>query len=238
MEIKCLIVDDDLMSRKALEKLCEKIEGLKVMALCADGSEALNWLQQHTVDLMFLDIHMPELSGMDLVRNIRPLPQIIFTTSDTDHALEAFELSATDYLIKPINLARLLKAVQKVRQLMPKATTPTLTPPPPETGTAKHFFAKVDSRLVKVFYDEIRWVESYGDYIQLHTESKRHIIHMTLKKVAERLPEEKFLRVHRQYIVNLDKVVDIQDNSILIGDKVIPISRSHKEGLMERLNLL
>jgi two-component system response regulator LytT len=235
MNLKCLIVDDDLMSRKALEKLCGKIEGLEVVALCADGSEALNLLQQEPVDLMFLDIHMPELGGMDLVRNIRQLPQIVFTTSDKDHALEAFELNATDYLVKPINLARLMKAMQKVKQLHSPGPAPAQSS---EGDVPSHFFAKVDNRLVKVFYDEIRWVESYGDYIQLHTAEKRHVIHMTLKKVAERLPEEKFLRVHRQYIVNLDKVIDIQDNSILIGDKVIPISRSHRDKLMERLNLL
>lgn len=233
MKLSCIIVDDESMARKSLEKLCGKLDMLEVKGVCSSGTEALEILDAEEIDLILLDIHMPDLSGMDIVKNIRNLPQIIFTTSDKGYALEAFEHNVTDYLIKPITLPRLLQAVKKASQLKQKVEKE-------EEGesSSSHFFIKVDSRYVKLFFEDVLWVESLGDYIQFFTTEKRYTVHMTLKKVEERLPSEQFLRVHRQFIVNLEKIVDIQDNSILIQDKVIPISRSHKEKLMKRLNLL
>jgi len=232
MKLKCLIVDDETMARKALEKLCSKLNSLEVVGICSNGNEALSMLAEQNVDVIFLDIHMPDLSGLDIVKNLRNLPQIIFTTADKEHALEAFEYNVTDYLIKPINLARLMQAVAKAQQLASSASEEAAA------ESKEHFFIKVDSKFVKLNFDEVLWVESFGDYIQFFTPNKKYTVHMTLKKVEERLPAERFMRIHRQYVINLDKVVDIQDNSVLIKDKVIPISRSHREGFMKKLNLL
>ena len=229
MQLKCIIVDDESLSRMALEKLCEKVPDLEVVGICENGTEAITMLQSETVDLLFLDIHMPDLTGMDLVRSIRPLPQIVFTTTDKGYALEAFEYNVTDYLLKPVTLPRLLQAVHKARQ--------KITPPPsdatPDTTTGQ-FFIRVDNRLVNISLDDLWWIEAKGDYILFHTTEKRHIVHMTMKTAESRLPAGRFQKVHRQYIVNLSKIVDIEDNSILIGDKVIPISRSQREPLMKK----
>ena len=137
--------------------------------------------------------------------------------------------------IKPVTLPRLLQAVNKAQKLL--GPSPEVAAEGTENASS-HFFIKVDNRFVKLFFEDVLWVESLGDYIQFFTTEKRHTVHMTLKKVEERLPSHRFFRVHRQYIVNVEKIIDIQDNSILIRDKVIPISRSHKEGLMQKLNLL
>jgi DNA-binding LytR/AlgR family response regulator len=233
MKLNCLIVDDETMARKSLQKLCEKLEKIEIIGVCQNGTEAIQIMENEQIDLIFLDIHMPDLSGIDIVKNIRNLPQIIFTTTDKAYALEAFSYNVTDYLIKPITLPRLLQAVNKATQLANQSQEVSQ----PEKNS-QHFFIKVDNRFVKLLFDEVMWVESLGDYIQFFTTEKRYTVHMTLKKVEERLPSDRFLRVHRQYIVNLEKIVDIQDNSILIKDKVIPISRSHKDGLMQKLNLL
>jgi DNA-binding LytR/AlgR family response regulator len=233
MKLSCIIVDDESMARKSLEKLCRKLDLLDVKGVLSSGTDALEILDSEEIDLIFLDIHMPDLNGIDIVKNIKNLPQIIFITSDKGYALEAFEYNVTDYLIKPFTLPRLLQAVKKASQLKQKEEKEEKS-----DSSSSHFFIKVDGRYVKLFFEEVLWVESFGDYIQFFTQEKRYTVHMTLKKVEERLPSEKFLRVHRQYIVNLDKIVDIQDNSILIKDKVIPISRSHKDSLMQKLNLL
>lgn len=233
MKLNCLIVDDETMARKSLLKLCEKLEKIEVKGVCQNGTEAIQIMENEQIDLIFLDIHMPDLSGIDIVKNIRNLPQIIFTTTDKAYALEAFSYNVTDYLIKPITLPRLLQAVNKATQLANQPQEASLT-----EKNNQHFFIKVDNRFVKLLFDEVMWVESLGDYIQFFTTEKRYTVHMTLKKVEDRLPSDRFLRVHRQYIVNIEQIVDIQDNSILIKDKVIPISRSHKEGLMQKLNLL
>lgn len=232
MSLRCLIVEDESMTRKVLEKLCEKAPDIELVASCENGMEALELLQNEDVDVILLDIHMPELSGIDLLESLENPPQVIFITSDEQFALKAFEYSATDYLVKPVTYPRLQKAFNKARKLT-------------ETNQSsqgalndENLFIKVDNRLVNIAIKDILWVEALGDYIQFNTAEKRYTLHMTMKKVLDRLPNDLFIRVHRSFIVNISKIVDIEDNTIVIGKKVIPVSKGNRENLMNRLNFL
>jgi DNA-binding LytR/AlgR family response regulator len=227
--MRCLIVDDDEMARKSLEMMCDKIEDLTVVGMCENGLEALNFLNKEEVDLILLDIEMPELNGMELVRMKPDIPQVIFTTTLKEYALEAFEYKVTDYLHKPIVLSRLLKAIDKAREVHGKKTSKEIS----------ELYVKVDGRHVRLSLDDILYIESIGDYVVFHTEKKeKFIVHSTLKNIDAKIDNSKFLKVHRSYIVNLSKIVDIEETNLVIKDKVIPISRAHKPVLMNHLKTL
>lgn len=227
--MRCLIVDDDEMARKSLEMMCQKIDGLSIAGMCENGLEALNFLNREEVDLVFLDIEMPELSGIELVRITPDIPQVIFTTSLKDYALEAFEYKVTDYLHKPIVLSRLLKAVEKAREVHGKKAT----------ADAQEIYVKVDGRLVRLKLDDILFIESIGDYVVFNTENnEKFIVHSTLKNIDAKISSSKFLKVHRSFIINLSKIVDIEETNLVIKDKVIPISRAHKPVLMNHIKML
>ncbi|MFK7972320.1 MAG: LytR/AlgR family response regulator transcription factor [Bacteroidia bacterium] len=232
MPLRCLIVEDESMSRIVLEKLCAKVPDLELVASCEGGLEALDILQKEEVDVILLDIHMPDLSGIDLLESLEKPPLVIFTTADDQYALKAFEFSATDYLVKPVTYPRLIKALNKARKQLDQGSEPQ------GALGEESLFIRVDNRLVNLAINDIQWVEALGDYIRFNTADKRYTLHMTMKKAEERLPAEKFQRVHRGFIVNLTKIVDIEDNSIVIDKKVIPISKGNREALMKRLNFL
>ncbi len=228
--MKCIIVDDEKMSRLAIRKLCERVNFLEICGEFEDAIQAINFLENHSVDLVFLDIQLPELSGIDLVKSVPQLPMIIFTTHHKSFALEAFEYDVVDYLLKPLTFPRFLKAVQKARSLMETQ--------PSSSEAKQEIFIKVDSRLVKLELDEILWVEAKGDYVLFKTDKKGYIVHSTLKKLVSKLPKEKFIKVHRSYIVNLSKIIDIEDSTLVIKDKLIPISRTNKDNLLSKLNMI
>ena len=228
--MKCIIVDDEKMARLAIRKHCEKVNYLEVIGEFANAMDALEILDKESVDLMFLDIHLPEISGIDLVKSYSHLPMIIFSTHHKDFALEAFEYDVVDYLLKPISFPRFLKAVQKAKNQYEATPSPGLA--------SQEIFIKVDNRLVKLSLSDILWVEAKGDYVLFKTDTKGHIVHSTLKNILTKLPEEQFAKVHRSYIVNLGKIVDIEDSTLVIKDKVIPISRANKENLMGKLNMI
>ncbi len=228
--MKCIIVDDDEMARASLEMLCNKISDLEVISSYDNGVEALSAIQTQDLDLIFLDIEMPDLSGMDIIKSVDKLPQIIFVTGHSEYAVEAFEHHVTDFLVKPIDLPRLIKAVNRAKELNSK-----------EKGKddLNGLFVKVDGRLVQLNYDDILYIESIGDYVIFHTEKKeRFIVHSTMKNIDEKIKSPQFLKVHRSYIVNLSKIIDIEESNLLIKEKVIPISRAHKPILMNRIKTL
>ena len=230
--MKCLIADDDKMCRLSLERLCKQVEDLEIVAICENGLEALNVLQKEEIDVIFLDIEMPNLTGMDMVRNLTELPQVIFTTGAPEYALEAFEYNVTDYLVKPIEQGRFLKAVQKARVNMESSKDEI------HTDEVNELFLRVDGKLVNVQMDEILWIEALGDYAMFYTKGKRYTVHTTMKNLESRLPKSRFQKVHRSFIIQISKIKDIQDNTILIEDKVIPISRGNRDALMGKLNML
>ncbi len=228
--MKCIIVDDEKMSRLAIRKLCDGVKYLEKVEEFEDAIQAIHYIENNSVDLVFLDIQLPELTGLDLVKSVPYLPMIIFTTHHKDFALEAFEYDVVDYLLKPITFPRFLKAVQKARNQWEAQPSP---------GKAKQeIFIKVDSRLVKLELDDILWVEAKGDYVLFKTDQKGYIVHSTLKNLVNKLPTEKFIRVHRSYIVNVSKIIDIEDSTLVIRDKLIPISRTNRENLLSRLNMI
>ena len=228
--MNCIIVDDDEMARVSLQMLCEKIEDLTVIESFESGIDALNWLKKGETDIVFLDIEMPDLSGMELVKTVDDLPQIIFTTSHSKYALEAFEYQVTDFLPKPVELARLLKAVDRAKELNDNVS-------PQEEQ--RQLFIRVDGKFVRVELDDILYIESYGAYVRFYSETgKKYIVHSTIKNIDQKITNNSFLKVHRSYVVNLDKIVDIEETNLLIKDKVIPVSRAYRPVLMKKIKTL
>lgn len=228
--MKVIIIDDDVTSRLVLRKLCSKIDDIEIIGEYENPLEAMPILDENRADLIFLDIHKPELSGIDFLKISKSLPYTILTTSDPNFALEAYEYNVTDYLLKPIDTLRFLKAIEKVKSLTASLDT--------EKSGTEEIYINVDRRLVRLMIDEINIVEAKGDYVMIRTAEKNYIVHSTMKNIEKKLPSHTFIKVHRSYIINKDRIVDIKDNSVLINKDVVPISRSNKEALMKSLNMI
>jgi len=204
-----------------------------VVSEFSNALEAIPFVNEEQIDLVFLDIHMPELNGFEFIENLDNPPKIILTTSDKKFALNAFEYGCiVDYLVKPIKLSRFLKAIQKME--LEAISIPSIT----DTPTTNELYINIDRRFIKIKISEIYLIQAKGDYIDIKTENKDYTVHTTMKNIANKLPTSNFLKVHRSYIINTKKIIDIEDNSVLIKKEVIPISRSQRSVLFERLNLL
>lgn len=230
MNLTCIIVEDEVMSRLSLQRLCEQHGSLEVLATFDNATSALAFLSEQTVDLIWLDVEMPGLSGFGLLENLASLPFVILTTSKTEYAYDAFQHQVTDYLKKPITLPRFKLAVEKVLDLAARSKANA-------TNERKEIYVKTDGRYIRLPFENISYVENTGDYVKIFTAAQTHVVYATMKYLEEKLGTE-FMRVHRSYIVHLDKIVDIEENTLVIANKVIPISRSNKAELMNRLNLL
>ncbi|MBU3013054.1 LytTR family DNA-binding domain-containing protein [Polaribacter vadi] len=235
--MKCIIVDDEKTAREIIKTLCKEFNNLEIVDDFSDAIQSIKFLNENTVDLIFLDIHMPNFSGLDFIKSLKNPPNIILSTSDPKFALQAFEYDfIVDYLLKPIELARFTKAIKKAenkRIPLIKASSDTQ-----EKDVSNDFYVNINRRLIKIDLSSIYLVEAKGDYIQIKTDDKNYIVHSTLKKIEEKLPESLFLKIHRSYVINIKKIIDIEDNSVLIKKDVIPISRSKRPELMKRLDLL
>lgn len=233
--MKCIIIDDEATARVIITQLCSTIQGLEVVAEFPNALQAIKFLNQNEVDLIFLDIHMPDFTGFDFIDTIKNPPQIILTTSDANFAIQAFEYACiTDYLVKPITPERFRKAFQKVEDKPQKEVAKTEK----NQDSTNDLYVNIDRRLIKINIDSIYLIEAKGDYIQVKTDDKNYTVHSTLKKIEDKLPPFLFLKVHRSFIINIKKIIDIEDNSVLIKKDVIPVSRSNRPELMKRLNLL
>ncbi|MGB5370756.1 MAG: LytTR family DNA-binding domain-containing protein [Flavobacteriaceae bacterium] len=236
--MNCIIIDDEAAARAIVAQLCSKLPEMDVIDEFSSAIEAIKFLNQHTVDLVFLDIHIPGFSGFDFVQTLKNPPKIVLITSDTNFAIAAYEYEAIiDYLVKPLTFERFEKSIQKVKNSLARKVVDEN-----KDGDTAHLgqelYINIDRRLIKLKYDEIQLIEAKGDYIDVKTESKTYRVHNTLKKIKEKLPEQLFLQIHRSFIINFTKIIDIEDNSVLIEKNVIPISRSNRPELMRRLNLL
>ena len=217
----------------ALKQMVGQIQTLEVTAECENAMEAYNQLGSNHVDLLFLDIEMPDISGIDLIKKLgNKKPLIIFTTAKKDYAVEAFELNVVDYLVKPVTQSRLLQAVEKAQE--------TLDSDKEEVKIEEQgfVFVKDNGMLKRISIDDILFLEAMGDYVKVHTPQKFHVVHATIKSIEEKLPASKFLRVHRSYIVAINKIDFIQEGTITIGKTTIPVADTHKANLNKRLNLL
>lgn len=228
--MNCIIVDDDDASINVFKQLAKQIDYLTIVQTCSNPIEAMNILNNEDVDVIFLDIEMPGMTGIDMLKSLDNNSHVILTTSHKEYAVDAYELNVVDYLIKPLTLPRLLKALTKIKN----------APNSKEGIHTEHdyFFIKKDSVLTKVPVKDILWIEALGDYITVHTKDHKYILHVTLKSVEGKLPANKFIRVHRSYIVHIDNIRTIEDTTIFINEMPIPIGAIYKENFLKRLNPL
>lgn len=236
MNLQCIIVEDEPMSRKSLQRLCEQHGSLDLLAAFDNATNALTFLTGQEVDLIWLDVEMPGLSGFGLLEKLPTIPYVVLTTTKTEYAFDAFQYQVTDYLKKPISLPRFNLAVEKVLELSGRGRG-NGSGVPNTSVERQEIYIKSDGRYIRLPFEAIAYVENTGDYVKIFTSNQTHIVYTTMKYLEEKLGRQ-FLRVHRSYIVHLDKIVDIEENTLVINKKVIPISRANKSELMNRLNLL
>ncbi|NQX78002.1 LytTR family DNA-binding domain-containing protein [Gilvibacter sp.] len=238
--MKSIIIDDETMARAIIDQLCQQTDDIEVVAQFDNAIEAIKYINKNEVDVIFLDIHMPTFSGFDFLDTVTKDLQVILTTSDPKFAIEAFEYPRIkDYLVKPVTLPRFLKMVEKLKKQPEKSNAPApVAQKDLSANQGKELYINIDRRLIKIAFDQIFLIEAKGDYILIKTHDKNYTVHSTLKKIEDKLPQSQFIKVHRSYVINFTKIVDIEDNSVLIERDVIPISRSNRPELMKRLNLL
>lgn len=230
MNLNCMVVDDDDMSRTIIRRYIEKTNFLDLQYECTNAIDASNLLKEGNTDVIFLDIQMPEMTGMDLIKTLEEDYQIVMVTSAQEYAVEAFEKQVTDYLVKPIEYSRFLMSASKVKKNIENLQR--------QNEKQHDIYVRTEAKLVRLDMPEILYVEALADYVIFHTKRKKHIVHYTMKGIENRLPTSMFSRVHRSYIINLFNVDSIEDNSILIGEKIIPIGASYKDSFIKRLNFL
>lgn len=218
------------MARKSLQRLCENHGSLDLLGEFENAVDALSFLSEQSVDLIWLDVELPEMSGFGLLEKLPTIPFVVLTTSKTEYAFDAFQYQVTDYIKKPIALPRFNLAVEKVLELSNRNK-------PVASSGRKEIYVKADGRYIRLPFEAIAYVENIGDYVKIHTSTHTYVVYTTMKDLAEKL-DSQFMRVHRSYIVHLDKIVDIEENTLVINNKVIPISRANKPELMNRINLL
>lgn len=225
--LNCIIVDDEPLARQGLAEYVEEIEWLHCIAQCADALQASEKLKTVTVDLMLLDIQMPGISGLDFLRNLQEPPLTIFTTAHPEFALEGFELDVVDYLVKPISLERFTKAATKARDLF---SIRKGAPPPLD-----HFFVKSNKKFERIFFNDILFVEGLQNYVVMHLAAQKHIVYSTLTGMESQLPPDRFVRVHKSFIVALPHVSAIVGNHLHVGQTQIPVSRTLKDDIRKRI---
>jgi two-component system, LytTR family, response regulator LytT len=236
--MNCIIIDDEATAIAIIGQLCSNEESLNVLAEFPNAIQAIKYLNQNQVDLIFLDIHMPDFTGFDFIDTIKNPPKIVLTTSDANFAIQAFEYDCiVDYLVKPITKERFQKAIlkAKTKTISQGATSSSDIV---KSTSNNDLYVNIDRRLIKIDIPSIYLIEAKGDYILVKTEDKNYTVHSTLKKMEDKLPDHLFLKIHRSFIINIKKIIDIEDNSVLIKKDVIPVSRSNRPELMKRLNLL
>jgi len=234
--MECIIIDDDRLSRKILEEFIGKTEGLHLVRSFSDAVEAINFIRasELNIHLIFLDIEMPEMNGIEFLNSLKSQPQIIIFSSKEKYALSAFEYDVTDYLLKPVAYSRFIKAVDRATARFERNKVNSIG--------KEEIFIKKNSTLIRLKYDDILWVEALENYVIINTYREKFTIHFTMKAIEQKLPVNKFTRIHRSFIVNTSCIEVIEDNSVLVktndGIRSIPIGKSYKEKLMKDINLI
>jgi two-component system LytT family response regulator len=231
--MKCIVVDDSKLASRSLSELISQVDFLELKKEFNDPVAAFSYLKDEKVDLVFLDVEMPGMNGLEIAKNLKDPPLIILVTSKKEYAAEAFELDVADYIIKPITLSRFMNAVYKAKELFEGRHHIT------ETGEEHkdYIFVRSSSQLVKIRINDITYVEAMGDYITVHHGSTESTVHSTLKKFEERLPLNKFYRSHRSYLLGIDHIDRIVENTAYIGKTALPIGEQYKRDLLKKLNL-
>ena len=232
---KTLIVDDEKPARELLKLHVGKVNELELVGTCSNAIEAKRMLSEDTIDILLLDVQMNEITGLDLLRMLKVQPATILTTAYSEFALEGYELDAIDYLVKPISFQRFFKSVSKAMEFVKARKVLLNSSLSPTLATANHIFIKVENKLVKIELDNLLYLESFGEYVKFHTDDRMYLTLKTLTSFEKSLPSDSFFRLHRSYIVNLNKIDVIEDGSVNIGKKWIPISRKLKEKFLQIL---
>lgn len=236
--LSCLLVDDNRLSLRLLQALVEQTAFLRLEGAYENSIEAAQVLSEKPIDILFLDVEMPDMTGLELLDTLEQRPQIIITSAKKQYALDAFEYEVVDFLLKPIdNYARFLKAVKRAKSNLSKQQ-PAPGPAAVTNQSSGQIFLKVDSMLISCELTDILWVEAFGDYVKVATPAKTHVVHAKLRAVEELLPAHSFVRVHRSFIVRIDKIKNIESTNLQIEKTIIPISNSYRRALMDRIQTL
>lgn len=236
MKTKCLIVDDEPLARELIRGHVEKLENFEVVAECSDAMKALNVLREKQVDLIFMDIQMPQITGIEFLKTLKHPPKVIITTAYREFALEGFELDVVDYLIKPITFERFLKSVNKYYQGSQEDVHVIPGNSAEKAMDESFIYVKENKKVVKVYLSEIKYIEGLSEYVQVYTDKRKIITKTSMAQMEEKLPGESFLRIHKSFIVSLSKIEAFTANTIEIQGKELPIGRSFKNGVLSALN--
>ena len=244
---KVLIVDDEFLARKLLSDYVSKIDSLELIGTCANAFEAMAVLQKNNVDIMLLDIHMPDLTGMELVQSMQKVPTFIFTTAYSEYALDSYELGAVDYLLKPIGFPRFFQAINKAIDKIGRLNNNISETAEGSTSkqeavlelkpTNDFLTVKADYKIYKINFSDLLYIEGQHEYVTFHTKTRRITALYSLKNLEEQLPSDIFLRIHKSYIVSFHYIEDIEGNTVSVAGTKLPIGGSYKDSLMSRLNL-
>jgi DNA-binding LytR/AlgR family response regulator len=234
MSYTCLIIDDEQLARKLLQEFVSKIPSLELKGMCKNPLEALEIMHTETIDILLLDIQMPELTGVEFLKTIKNRPATIFTTAYSEFALEGYQLDVIDYLVKPFSLDRFILAINKAMEFIDLKRKASETSSVIRNET-EHLLLHADHKIYKVKLTDIMYIEGLKEYVSYYTREKRIIVLQSLKSIEESLPPDRFIRVHRSYIVPIDRIKSLDGNQVQIGDKLIPIGRSYKEDVLKRV---
>jgi DNA-binding LytR/AlgR family response regulator len=230
--MNCLIVDDNPLASLTLKQLASQIKSITILGEFNNAIDAYEFLNKNTVDVLFLDIEMPDMTGLELVKSLTNKPIIVFTSSQKKYAAEAFELCVADYLIKPLNLQRLLLTVSKIEEILQRKNTEI------NTVASDYIFIKENKIIKKINCSEIWWIEAMGDYVKIKVADKWHIVHSTLKQLEEKLDTSLFIRVHRSYIVAINKVDSLDEGLLNIQGSSVPMAETYKAVFLKKIKLV
>jgi two-component system, LytTR family, response regulator len=232
--MNCIVVDDNKMARTAVKLMIAQFDFLTLKHECENAQDAINILNKEDIDLVFLDVEMPGMTGLELIKKLTTRPIFILISAKKEYAIEAFELNVADYLVKPVNLSRFTMAISRAKELYDHKHQQL----DPSHEDKEYIFAKANGVLSKIKINDIKYIKALGDYVCIYTTDKHYTIHSTLKSIEEKLPSSKFYRMHRSYLVALDQIETVEENAAYIGKQNLPIGEQFKKGLLQKLNLI
>lgn len=239
MKLTCLIVEDEPMARKLMTQYVEKVPGLVLLAALASPLAALDFLQENSPDVLFLDVQMPEITGIGLLKILKKKPIVVLTTAYSEYAIEGYELDVTDYLLKPITFERFLKSVEKIQEVKgrglphPASSTASAPAAPPPAATSEYLFVKDGTKSVRVNFADVQYIEGLKDYVRIHTSEKKITTLQSLKKLTALLPSAEFVRVHHSYIIAMKWVEEVHRDGVLVNGTLIPVSDTYRPAFKE-----
>jgi len=229
MKIKALVVDDEPLAQEVLKTYIKEIATIDVIAYCSDALESITFLKEQKIDLIFLDINMPKISGLEFIKTLKYPPLIILTTAYTEYALEGYELNVLDYLAKPFSIQRFLKAIQKVEEML-------LLQQKKEERNSESLFIKSNKKTFQIQINEITYIEGLGDYIKIFTEKTHLISNLSMRKIHEQLPSSEFIRIHKSFIINIKKIKSIEGNMVDVGNGKLTIGNHFRQEFFEKIS--